>query len=371
MPYIWQHDRWPDFSWQDDRLIHAIGQARLAQGKLLSKVQALGIELSREAQAEILTEETIKTAAIEGENLDKNSVRSSVARRLGLPIAGLPHTARHIDGLVEVLLDATAHYDKPLTAERLKGWQAALFPTGFSGLHRIRVGKWRGPEPMQVVSGPLGQEKVHFEAPPFERIEEEMERFFTWWQESQGNIEGLLRAGIAHFRFVTIHPFEDGNGRIARALTDMALARDEHMGKRFYSLSSRIMAEREDYYNILEQTQKGNGDITGWLLWFLGCMQRAIEDSQRLIAGVMIKANFWQKHAQIPLTQNQRKVINRMLDAEPKGFAGGLTTRKYVSIAKVSRATAYREISHLVKKGILAPNPGKGRNISYHLVLND
>jgi Fic family protein len=369
MPYIWEHDSWPEFSWQDDRLIHAIGQARLAQGKLLSKVQTLGIELSREAQGEILTEETIKTAAIEGENLDRNSVRSSVARRLGLPTAGLPPTARHIDGLVEVLLDATAHYDKPLTAGRLKGWQAALFPTGFSGLHRIRVGEWRGPEPMQVVSGPMGQEKVHFEAPPAERIEEEMDRFFTWWQQGQGNVEGLLRAGIAHFRFVTIHPFEDGNGRIARVLTDMALARDERMGKRFYSLSSRIMAERNDYYNILEQIQKGNGDITGWLLWFLGCVQRAIDDSRRLIAGVMIKADFWQKHAQIPITQHQRKVINRMLDAEPNGFAGGLTTRKYVSIAKVSRATAYREISHLVKIGILAPNPGKGRNISYRLSI--
>jgi Fic family protein len=371
MSYIWQHESWPEFYWQDDRLIHAIGQARLAQGKLLSKVQTLGIELSREAQAEILTEETIKTAAIEGENLDRSSVRSSVAIRLGLPTAGLPHPARHIDGLVEVLLDATVHFNKPLNADRLKGWQAALFPTGYSGLHRIRVGEWRGPGPMQVVSGPLGQEKVHFEAPPFERIEEEMEGFFTWWQESQGKTEGLLRAGIAHFRFVTIHPFEDGNGRIARALTDMALARDEGLEKRFYSLSSRIMAERKDYYHILEQNQKGNGDITGWLLWFLGCVQRATEDSETLIAGVMIKATFWQQHAQIPFTHHQRKVINRMLDAEPNGFSGGLTTRKYVSIAKVSRTTAYREISHLVNKGILVPNQGKGRNISYHLVLND
>ena len=371
MPYVWQHKSWPEFYWQDDRLIQAIGQARLAQGKLLSKVQALGIELSREARAEILTEETIKTAAIEGENLDRSSVRSSVARRLGLPTAGLPHPARHIDGLVEVLLDATTHFNKPLSAERLKGWQAALFPTGYSGLQRVRVGEWRGSAPMQVVSGPLGQEKVHFEAPPFERIEEEIERFFTWWQESQGKIEGLLRAGIAHFHFVTIHPFEDGNGRIARALTDMALAGDERMEKRFYSLSSRIMAERKDYYQILEQNQKGNGDITGWLLWFLGCVQRAIEDSESLIAGVMIKAKFWQQYAQVPFTQHQHKVINRMLDAEPNGFACGLTTRKYVSIAKVSRATAYREISHLVNKGILAPNQGKGRNISYRLVLND
>ncbi len=369
MPYVWQHDSWPTLVWQDERLINAIGQTRLAQGKLLSKVQALGIELNREAQAEILTEETIKTAAIEGENLDRNSVRSSVAKRLGLPTAGLPQAARHIDGLVEVLLDATAHYDKPLTAQRLKGWQTALFPTGFSGLRRIRVGEWRGSEPMQVVSGPPGQETVHFEAPPFERIEEEMKKFFTWWKESQGKIEGLLRAGIAHFRLITLHPFEDGNGRIARALTDMALAQDERMGQRFYSLSRRIMTERTDYYNVLEYHQKGNGDITGWLLWFLECVQRAVRESQDLIAGVLVKAAFWQKNAQLPMTHLQRKVINRMLDAEPNGFAGGLTTRKYVSMAKVSRATAYREISHLVKNGILAPNPGKGRNISYHLVI--
>jgi Fic family protein len=343
----------------------------LSQGKLLSKIQALGIQLSNEAQAEILTEETIKTAAIEGENLDKNSVRSSVARRLGLPTAGLPHPARHIDGLVEVLLDATANHDKPLTAERLKGWQAALFPTGFSGLHRIRVGEWRGPEPMQVVSGPMGLEKVHFEAPPSQRIEEEVAQFIDWWQESRGKLEGLLRAGVAHFRMVTIHPFEDGNGRIARALTDMALAQDERMGKRFYSLSSGIMAERSDYYNILEQTQKGYGDITGWLLWFLGCIQRAIEESLNLIAGTLIKAEFWRKHSQISFTHQQRKVINKMLDAEPLGFTGGITTRKYVSIAKVSRSTAYREILLLVEKGILTPNQGKGRNISYNLVLHD
>ena len=369
MSYTWERNNWPEFTWQNEELIHIIGQTRLAQGKLLSKVQSFGIELSRDAQAEILTEEAIKTAAIEGESLDKDSVRSSVARRLGLPTAGLPPVARHIDGLVEVLLDATTNYDKPLTPSRLKGWQAALFPTGYSGMQRIRVGEWRGSEPMQIVSGPIGREKVHFEAPPFQRIEEEMNRFFTWWQESRGKAEGLLRAAVAHFHFVTIHPFEDGNGRIARALTDMALAQDEQLPRRFYSLSNRIMAERNDYYHILEACQKGNSDITPWLLWFLSCMQRALENSQRLITGVLAKASFWQQHAQAFLNQQQRKVINRLLDAEPDGFTGGLTTRKYVSIAKVSRATAYREISDLVKKGILAPNQGKGRSISYRLAL--
>jgi Fic family protein len=367
MLYVWQKDLWPEFVWQNDRLIDALGQARLAQGSLLSKVQSLGIELSREAQAEVLTEETVKTAAIEGENLDRDSVRSSVARRLGLDAAGLPQNTRHIDGLVEVLFDATTHYDKPLTGERVKGWHAALFPTGYSGLSRIRAGEWRNSDPMRVVSGPLGHEKVHFEAPPSSRIEKEMRDFMAWWEKSQEKVEGLLRAGIAHFRFVTIHPFDDGNGRIARALTDMALARDEHQRRRFYSLSSYIMTERRAYYAALEHCQKGNGDITEWLLWFLECMERAIKNSESLIAGVLIKAGFWQKYGHISMTPQQRKVVNRLLDAEPGGFEGGLTTRKYVSMAKVSRATAYREISDLVNKGILAANQGKGRNVSYRL----
>jgi Fic family protein len=367
MLYVWQKEAWSEFEWQNDRLIDTLGQARLAQGRLLSKVQSLGIELSREARAEVLTEETVKTAAIEGENLDRDSVRSSVARRLGLDTAGLPQTTRHIDGLVDVLFDATTHYDKPLTGERLKGWQAALFPTGYSGLSRIRAGEWRNSDPMRVVSGPLGREKVHFEAPPSNRVEKEMRDFMAWWAKSRGEVEGLLRAGIAHFRFVTIHPFDDGNGRIARALTDMALAQDEHQPQRFYSLSSHIMTERRAYYNALERCQKGNGDITGWLSWFLECMARAIKNSQTLISGVLIKAEFWQKLGHISITLQQRKVVNRLLDAEPGGFEGGLTTRKYVSMAKVSRATAYREISDLVNKGVLVANPGKGRSVSYRL----
>jgi len=326
------------------------------------------MNLSQEAQAEILTEETIKTAAIEGQSLSRNSVRSSVARRLGLPIAGLPSAERHVDGLVEMILDATARYNEPLTAERLKGWQAALFPTGFSGLRRIRTGTWRGPVPMQVVSGPVGREKVHFEAPPADRIGEEITRFLSWWEASLDNTEGLLRAGIAHFRFITIHPFEDGNGRIARALTDMALAQDERLSKRFYSLSAQIMAERDQYYKILEQCQKGDDDITAWLLWFLGCLERSVKNSETLISKVLAKADFWQRHGQTPMNDRQRKVVNRLLDAGQGGFEGGLTTKKYVSIAKTSRATAYREISDLVGKRVLMQNEGKGRNVSYDLV---
>ena len=368
MQYVWQHKRWPGFRWFNGRLIEALGRVRLCQGKLLSKIDSLGIQLSQETQAKILTEEAVKTSAIEGEILNRDSVRSSVSRRLGLPAAGLPPADRFADGLVEVLLDAVSGCDKPLTAERLQGWQAALFPTGYSGLRKIHTGKWRGAEPMQVVSGPLGREKVHFEAPPVERIEGEMKRFLKWWQESSGRIEGILRAGAAHFYFITIHPFEDGNGRLARALTDMALARDEGSTMRFYSLSSRIMIERDAYYKIMEQTQKGDGDITAWLLWFLGCMERAIEDSETVVAQVTAKAIFWQKYGQLPLTVHQRKVINRLLDAGPSGFEGGLTTRKYAAMTRVSRATAYREIAGLVSKGILTANQGKGRSVSYRLV---
>lgn len=338
---------------------------------MLSKVRALGMDLSQEAQAEILVEETIKTAAIEGETLNRDSVRSSVARHLGLPAAGLPAAERYVDGLVDLLLDATAHYDKPLSAKRLKSWQAALFPTGFSGLNRLRTGKWRGPEPMRVVSGPIGREKIHFQAPPMERIDTEMKQFLSWWKQSFNNTEGLLRAGIAHFRFITIHPFEDGNGRIARALTDMTLAQDERLRVRFYSFSSQIMEERDEYYTILEQCQKGDGDITKWLLWFLGCFVRAVEHSEILISKVLTKAEFWQRHTQTIMNKRQRKVVNRLFDAGKGGFEGSLTTRKYVSIAKVSRATAYREISDLISKNVLLQNQGKGRNISYDLVWSE
>ena len=345
-----------------------LGDCRLRQGKLLSRAGSLGAEHRLEAQAEILAVETIQTAAIEGQLLDRDSVKSSVARRLGLPSAGLPPSDRSADGLVEVLLDATSSYERPLTASRLKGWQAALFPTGYSGMRLIRFGQWRGAEPMRVVSGPTGRETIHFEAPPGDRVEHEMKRFLDWWSGESGKIEGLIRAGIAHFRFVTIHPFEDGNGRIARALTDMALAQDEGLPVRFYSLSAQIMADREEYYSALERSQRGELDITNWLAWFLGCFQRAVDRSENLIGLVLRKARFWQKHAQTNLTDRQRKVINRLLDAGPGGFEGGLSTRKYVSMTRISRATAYREISDLVQKGVLTQNPGRGRGAGYDLV---
>ncbi len=364
--YIWERPGWTQFRWKNEKILVELGECRLLQGKLLSKVAGLGLTLESQAQVEILTEETLKTALIEGENLNIQAVRSSVARKLGLPSAGLP-VSRPVDGLVSVLLDATKNFDGFLTQKRIFGWHASLFPTGYSGMHRIRVGRWRGDKPMRVVSGPLGRETVHFEAPPSDLIPAEMVRFLEWWKESRGRLEGLLRAAIAHFWFVTLHPFEDGNGRIARALTDMALSQDDRQSIRYYSLSSRIMAERDAYYHVLEHCQKGKGDITEWLVWFLGCFGRAIRHSEEILAGVLGKAAFWKAHAQAPLTERQCKVINRMLDAGRGGFEGGLTTRKYVSLANVSRATAFREMDQLVKLGILRENPGKGRSASYDL----
>lgn len=371
MKYVWQHTSWPKFNWQSESLLPLISKARLAQGKLLSKVTSLGFKHSREACADILTEEVMKTSAIEGERLNRESVRSSVARHLGLPTAGLSYASRTVDGLVEVLLEATQKYDKRLTASRLKSWQAGLFPTGYSGLSKIRAGKWRAArEPMRVVSGPVGREKIHYEAPPGERIEKEIKQFLSWWESSLSKEDGLLRSGLAHFYFVTIHPFEDGNGRIARVLTDMALAQDEKLSTRFYSLSSQIMEERKNYYDNLEECQKGSGDVTSWLNWYLECYTRAVEKAEKLIAGVLAKARFWQDNSQIELNERQRKVINRLLDAGKGGFEGGLTTRKYVSLAKVSRATAFREISDLLEKKVLTQNPSGGRSVSYELKWN-
>jgi Fic family protein len=366
--YIWQSKNWPNFRWESKVLLPLISQARLEQGRLLAKISGLGFDLGREAHADILIEEAIKTSAIEGEKLNRDSVRSSVARHLGLPSAGLPTPDRATDGLIEVLLDATRHHARPLTLARMKGWQAALFPTGFSGLSKIRVGQWRDlKDPMRVVSGPVGKEKVHYEAPPGDRIPAEIKQFVEWWNESSAHEDGLLRSGVAHFYFVTIHPFEDGNGRIARAITDMALAQDEKIQARFYSLSSQIMRERNAYYKILEESQKSSTDITNWLTWYLNCHIRAVKNADSLLDNVLSKAKFWNKVNQIEISIRQRKVINKLLDAGKGGFEGGLTTRKYVAMSKVSRATAYREILELTEKGILVQNRGKGRSVSYDL----
>ncbi|MDL2291338.1 Fic family protein, partial [Desulfovibrio sp. OttesenSCG-928-F20] len=267
-------------------------------------------------------------------------------------------------GLVQVLLDATRNYDHPLTEERLYGWHAALFPTAYSGLQRIRVAAWRNTL-MEVISGPFGRQKVHYEAPPPERLAAEMARYFSWWAESRSSMDGIIRAALAHFYFVTIHPFEDGNGRLARSLADMALSQDEKTGMRFYSLSSQIMKERSAYYDILERTQKGDGDCTEWLLWLFGCMERAIEAAGGVVENTLAKAAFWKKHTDAIVNERQKKVLNRLLDAGPDGFAGGLTTRKYMGMTKASRSTAWREIDDMLQKGLLRPLPGGGRSAAY------
>jgi Fic family protein len=371
MIYIWNQKEWPYFKWESDELIDLLGKARYKQGLLISQVNSLGLELSVEARSKILISEALTTSAIEGLKLDDISVRSSVAKRLGLPTAGLKPPGRDADGLVEVLIDATNNYDKPLTKKRIMGWQAALFPTGYSGIKQIKVGKWRGKDPMKVVSGPIGKEKIHFEAPPNEQIDSEMKRFIYWWEKDSKQYDGLLRAGIAHLYFVTIHPFEDGNGRIARAITDMALAQDEKMSSRFYSLSASILKDKNEYYDILESTQKSNLDITRWLVWFLKCFSKALDDSHDTILLVINKAKFWQKHAQALLNKRQQKVINKLLDLGPGGFAGGLTTRKYVAMTKTSRVTAFREILDLLNKNILKAREKKGRSTSYDLKIED
>ena len=365
--YIWQDEKWPEFRWQDSVLLKPLGECRLLQGKIIAEIAKLGFDSGQQAKMDILIEEAVTTAAIEGETLSRESVRSSIARKLGLPSAGLP-VDRNADGLVALLMDATQNYAEPLTRERLFGWQAALFPTGYSGLHRVITGGWRGDEPMRVVSGNLGRERVHFEAMPGQRVEAEMASFFRWWQESLGALDGIVRAALAHFWFVTIHPFEDGNGRIARALTDMALAQDDKQVMRYYSLSSQINAERDSYYEVLERTQKGEMDITGWLEWFSGCFGRSIVSSEKKMSIVLDKASFWYRHSGTELSHRQRKVINRLLDAGRGGFEGGLTNRKYASMAEVSRATATRELQNLQDLGFIRANPGKGRSASYDLV---
>jgi len=371
MGWIWQSLGWPGFIWEAEALLPFLSKARLEQGKLLARAKGLGFELGQEAGADILIEEVVKTSEIEGAHLNRELVRSSVAKHLGLPSFGLPQASRSIDGLVDILIDVTKEYDQPLTAERLKSWQAALFPTGYSGLFRIQTGEWRsGEDPMQVVSGGIGKEVLHFEAMPSSCVGNEMNQFLTWWKTSLGKIDGLLRAGLAHFYFVTIHPFEDGNGRIARALTDMALAQDEKISTRFYSLSSQIMKERKEYYDILELCQRRDMNITTWLVWFLASYTRSLESSSNLIAKVLTKASFWKYFSQIALSDRQRKVVNVLLNVGKGNFEGGITTRKYSSIAKVSRATAFREITDLVEKKVIIQNPSKGRSTSYDLNWN-
>lgn len=369
MKYIWEHKNWQELKYDGAVLLKPLSELRVLQWKLLGRVASLDIKLETEAQGAVLVEETVRTAEIEGQKFSAEAVRSSVAVRLGLP-AGIGVQDRNVDGLVDVLLDAVRGHEKSLTVKRLNSWQAALFPSGHSGIRKIRTGKFRGMEPMRVVSGPIGKEKIHFEALPRERLEAEMHLFLEWWKTSEGSMDGILRAASAHLKFLTIHPYEDGNGRLARALTDMALSQDEKLRVRFYSISSEIMRRRKDYYKVLEDVQCGRIETTVWFLWFIQCLKDSIERAQDTIAGVLQKMDFWNRHAQTVLNPRQKKVIGRMLESGPGGFTGGLTTRKYVGLTKTSRATAFREISELLDKKILYPLPGKGRNVHYELRIN-
>jgi Fic family protein len=327
-------------------------------------MEGLGFELRSEAHLQTLTEDVVKSSEIEGEKLNSAQVRSSIARRLGMDVGGLVPADRNVEGVVEMMLDATGNYTQPLDAERLFGWHAALFPAGRSGMRKIIVGDWRDDKegPMQVVSGPIGREKVHYEAPPAERVPQEVEKFLEWFA-SPDALDPLLSAGLAHLWFVTIHPFEDGNGRIARAISDMALTRSEQTGQRFYSMSAQIRRERDDYYAVLERTQKGALDVTAWQGWFLNCLGRAIEGTDDTLGAVMDKARFWRRFATESFNERQIKVLNKLMDV----FEGKLTSSKWARIAKCSQDTAYRDILDLVGRGALQKDPGGGRSTSYSL----
>jgi Fic family protein len=360
--YIYELDNWPDFRWRRDGLSSPLAQVRYQQGFLVGRMGSLGATLRNEATLASRTEEVLKSSEIEGEDLDRKQVRSSVARRLGIDIGVSVRSDRHVDGVVQMVLDATDNFDKPLDEERLFGWHAALFPTGYSNMTKITVGAWRD-GPMQVVSGPMGRDRVHYEAPPPDRVPDEMVRFLAWFNDEQLDIDPVIKAGIAHFWFVTIHPFEDGNGRIGRAIMDMALARSERTRHRFYSMSAQIRRERDKYYDYLEDSQKGDLDITNHLTWFLDCLDRALSGAADTLANVLRKAGFWERFAGANLNQRQRTIVTRLLD----GFEGKLNTSKWAKIAKTSQDTALRDIEDLIAKGILVKDPAGGRSTSYSL----
>jgi Fic family protein len=362
--YIHELSDWPRFRWDNGRLAAPLAAARHLQGRLVGQMEALGFKVREEAVLSTLTEDVLKSSEIEGEKLDAGQVRSSVARRLGIDIGRLQPADRHVEGVVEMMLDATQHYERPLNAERFFGWHASLFPMGRSGMHRITVGAWRDDRkaPMQVVSGPVGRERVHFEAPAADRLDDEMRRFIEWFN-SDAEIEPVLKAALAHLWFVTIHPFDDGNGRIARAIADMSLARSEGSSQRFYSMSAQIREERGDYYHILEQTQRQTMDVTSWMEWFLACLTRAIEGAQTTLSGAIDKARYWEKLRDISLNDRQRLVINKLLE----GFEGKLTTSRWAALTKTSSDTALRDIQQLADRGVLVRNKAGGRSTSYSL----
>ena len=362
--YIYERKAWPEFHWDQGKLAPLLADVRHLQGRLLGHMEALGFGLREEATLQMLTQDVIKTSEIEGEKLDAEQVRSSIARRLGMAMEKSKSVDRNVEGIVEVMLDATRNYDASLTQERLFNWHAALFPTGRSGMQRITVGGWRTKESglMQVVSGPYGREKVHYEAPGYERLKKEMGRFLKWCNIFP-ETDPVIKSAIAHFWFVTIHPFDDGNGRIARAIADMMLARSEKSSQRFYSMSSQIQRERKAYYDVLEHCQKGTLDITVWVEWFLTCLKHAIVASEDTLEAVLSKARFWKTHAEESFNDRQRLILNRLLD----GFDGKLTSSKWAKLAKCSQDTALRDITDLLNRQILAKDEAGGRSTGYEL----
>lgn len=364
--YIHEHANWPDLRWDEAKLAGPLAEVRYLQGSLIGRMQSLGFPLRKEAAFQTLTRDVVKTSEIEGEMLDTRAVRSSIARRMGVEVGGLPPVDRNVEGIVDVMFDATHAYDQPLTAERLFGWHAALFPTGRSGRQRITVGAWRNEAsgPTQVISGPYGRETVHFEAPGHERLEGEMARFLDGFN-APSTTDPVLRSALAHFWFVTLHPFDDGNGRIARAIADLVLARSERSPQRFYSLSSQLQQERTAYYDVLERSQKGSLEVTPWMEWFLGCLKRAIQSSEVTLQAVLTQARFWESHAGKAFNTRQRLLLHRLLE----GFEGKLTSTKSALIAKCSQDTALRDIDDLMKQGVLARQDAGGRSTSYRLVL--
>lgn len=362
--YIYEIAHWPNFTWDQKQISPLLLQIRHQQGRLIGGMESIGFRLREEAILETLTRDVVKSSEIEGEILDYSLVRSSVAKRLGIEITTHHHAAdRNIDGMVEILLDAAQKFDKPLTKERLLDWHRLLFPAGRNDFKKICIGAWRT-GPVQVISGHRDKEVLHFEAPSAERVEHEMNLFIDWINH-EAILDPVLKAAVAHLWFVTIHPFDDGNGRIGRAIADLLLARSEKSPRRFYSLSAQIQKERKMYYTILEETQKGGLDLTSWIEWFFGCLKRAIEDALHLLKAILYKTQFWEALAEVPLNERQKKIINLLLD----GFEGKLTSSKWAKVTKCSQDTAYRDILDLLEKGILKKNPEGGRSTSYSLIM--
>lgn len=360
--YIYQHKNWTNFTW-DDKVINVVfGEVRHLQGKIAGQMSSLGFSIKEETNLITLTLDIVKSSEIEGEQLNYDQVRSSIARRLGLEVGGLVPTDRNVEGVVEMMLDATQNYLQPLTEDRLFGWHSALFPTGRSGIYKIEVGRYRTGE-MQIVSGAMGKEKIHYEAVPVEAVKKEMDNFLDWFN-NDSSTDLVLKAAIAHFWFIIIHPFDDGNGRIGRAISDLLLTKADKSPERFYSMSSQILVERKRYYEVLQKVQHSSGDITEWLDWFLHCLKNALQETEKTLGKVVYKAEFWKHHEQTLLNERQRLVLNKLLD----GFEGKLKSSKWAKISKCSLDTALRDIKDLMEKGILRQESEGGRSTNYELV---